>query len=290
MNRMLVEASAKINLTLDILGKRPDGYHELRSVMQSVSLCDRLSVTLNGTGKIRVFCDRPDVPTGPENTVYRAAEAFFRKTGLIGKGADIAIEKRIPSRAGLGGGSADAAAVLRALDRLCGTGLALCRLEEIGFSAGADVPFCIAGGTVLAEGRGERLTSLRTLPPCGIVICKPADGVGTKEAYDALDASGAPPSYGTGPMLAALGEENLMSVADSLGNGFEKAARKEKTARIECEMLAAGAIGACQTGTGSAVFGLFRGESEAAECRDRMAAKYEDVFCCFPLENYFAKF
>ena len=85
MNRMLVEASAKINLTLDILGKRPDGYHELRSVMQSVSLCDRLSVTLNGTGKIRVFCDRPDVPTGPENTVYRAAEAFFRKTGLIGK-------------------------------------------------------------------------------------------------------------------------------------------------------------------------------------------------------------
>ena len=282
---MFVEAPAKINLTLDVLGRRPDGYHELRSVMQSVSLCDRLSVAVNGTGRVRVFCDQPDVPAGPENTVFRAAEAFFRETGLSGRGAEIAIEKRIPSRAGLGGGSADAAATLRALDRLCGTGLTRRELAGIGLSAGADVPFCVGGGTALAEGTGERLTPLPPLPPCGIVICKPADGVGTKEAYDALDASGAPPSDDTGPMLEALGRGDLPSAAGALGNGFEKAAPAGETeaAAMERAMLAAGALGVCRTGTGSAVFGLFRGAAEAARCRDLLAVRCGGVFCCFPL-------
>lgn len=280
---MFIEAPAKINLTLDILGRRPDGFHELRTVMQSVSLCDRLSVCVNGTGEIRVFCDRPEVPRGPENTVFRAAEAFFQETGLSGRGADIAIEKRVPSRAGLGGGSADAAAVLRALDRLCRTGLTLRELTEIGLSAGADVPFCTVGGTALAEGMGERLTPLPPLPSCGIVICKPADGLGTKEAYDALDASGALPSDDTGPMLEALEKRDLPSAAGLLGNGFEKASRTTETAEIEKAMLAAGSLGACRTGTGSAVFGLFPGREEAARCRDLLAAGYGEVFCCFPL-------
>lgn len=280
---MFLEAPAKINLTLDVLGKRPDGYHELRSVMQSVSLCDRLSVTVNKTGRVSVFCDRPDVPLGPDNTVYRASRAFFRETGLSGTGVEIALEKRIPSRAGLGGGSADAAAVLRALNRLCGTGLSPQKLAEIGLSSGADIPFCVSGGTALAQGTGERLTALLPLPPCGIVLCKPADGIGTTEAYNALDAAGTAPSDATGSMLTALADGDLDRVARSLGNGFEQAATSLETAAIENALLACGAIGACQTGTGSAVFGLFRSVGDAARCRDLLARRYTEVFCCRPL-------
>lgn len=281
---MFTAAPAKINLTLDVLGRRPDGYHSLRSVMQSVSLCDRLSVVLNESGSVRVFCDRPDVPCGPDNTACRAAEAFFRAAGRHGAGADIAIEKQIPSRAGLGGGSADAAAVLRALNRLCETKFSLSRLQEIGLSAGADVPFCVGGGTSLAEGTGGRLTPLRSLPDCGIVICKPSDGVSTKDAYDALDAFGAPPPDDTGPMRAALEQANLPAAAAALGNSFERAQRGTGTAAIQRELLSAGALGACLTGSGSAVFGLFHSREEAGRCRDALAGRFKEVFCCFPLK------
>lgn len=151
-------AYAKINLSLDITGRRADGYHTLRTVMQSISLCDTVTLLEGDAGKIEVICSG-GAPCGKGNTVYRAAEEFFRRTGKKGS-ASFRIEKRIPAQAGLGGGSADAAAALRLLNRRFQTGLSAENLREIGLSAGADVPFCVEGGTALAEGIGEKLTVL----------------------------------------------------------------------------------------------------------------------------------
>ena len=177
-------ARAKINLYLDVTAKREDGYHEIESVMQSVSLAD--TVSLERADDLTVICDHPAVPGGSENLAYRAAQAFFRVTGIAG-GAGIRIEKHIPVAAGLAGGSADAAAVLRGLNRLYGTGLTDTELCGIGKTLGADVPFCVVGGTALTRGIGEKLTTLPTLSGCYFVIAKGETGISTAAAYAALD-------------------------------------------------------------------------------------------------------
>ena len=188
---MKIYAFAKINLTLDILGKRPDGYHNLVMVMQSVGLYDEIDVKLNYITGINVKSSSALLADNESNTAYKAAKCFFEYSGITDKGAEIAIEKRIPMEAGMAGGSADAAAVIIALNRLCGTDYPDEKLWEIGEKVGADVPFCITGGTMLAEGKGEILTAL---PPLSgfdkapaILLCKPDVGVSTGKAYSAVD-------------------------------------------------------------------------------------------------------
>jgi 4-diphosphocytidyl-2C-methyl-D-erythritol kinase len=278
-----VNAYAKINLTLDITGKRADGYHLLRMVMQSVSLCDRLTLTNSEPG-IHIKCARTDVPCSRDNTVYKAAAAYFAfaemKPALC-----VEIEKSIPSQAGLGGGSADAAAALLALNEMYHTGYSKEILCKIGLKAGADVPFCVLGGTALAEGIGEKLTVLPALPPCSIVICKPPVGVNTKKAYALVDSASDSAHSCTAAMLDAVRRADLGRIAASLGNDFERVLNLADVNRIKEKMVYAGALGSCMTGSGSAVFGIFADKGKALACRELLGKEYADVFLCEPVNE-----
>ena len=282
MDGLAEPAYAKINLTLDITGRREDGYHTLRSVLQSISLCDRVFLFSAESGTVTVECDAADVPCGAENTVLRAAGAFFRRSGVCG-GARFKIQKRIPRRAGLGGGSTDAAAALRLLNRFFGARLSARELRKIGLEAGADVPFCVEGGAALAEGVGELLRPLPGLPPCALVICKPEAGVPTAEAYAAFDRSGRPGDVFTGAMLQALRAGALSAVASRLGNAFESVCGLPEVRGVRDRLLACGALGACMTGSGSAVFGLFDSECRASRCANALRAEYPVCFLCRPV-------
>ena len=275
-------ACAKINLTLDVTGKRPDGYHTLRSVFQSVTLCDRVSLSDGSKGEIRVASSRPDLPCGRDNTVRRAAEVFFRVVGIRNPGVSFQIEKKIPWQAGLGGGSADAAAALRLLNRYFSTALKDEELSRIGLSVGADVPFCVKNGTALAEGIGERMTPLPPMPGCSVLLCKPDGGIGTKEAYQALDRRGSFADRYTGPMLEALSGGSLAEIAKRVGNVFEPLTSLPEIPQIKDKMMAFGAAAACMTGTGSAVFGLFEQKERAGACARELSRLFGDVFLCAP--------
>jgi len=277
----LTHAYAKINLTLDITGKRDDGYHLLRMVMQSVSLCDQLTLTQGAPG-IRVYCGRIDVPCDETNTVHKAAAAFFAYSG-IEPSLTIEIEKNIPSQAGLGGGSADAAAVLLSLNKIHQTGYSTETLCNIGIQVGADVPFCILGGTALAEGIGEKLTVLPALPHCHIVICKPPVGVDTKQAYALSDTTSKTEHDYSASMLNAIRSADLHAVAANLGNEFERVMHLAEVTHIKNEMKSMGSLGACMTGSGSAVFGIFEEKSKASACKIALAHHYADTFLCEPV-------
>lgn len=278
------KAYAKINLTLDVTGKRTDGYHLLRMVMQTVSLCDR--IMLEDAEGLRILCDQPGLSLGENNTLFRAARAFFRAAGMEETGAAFTVQKRIPWQAGLGGGSADAAAVLVLLNRKYRTGFSKKDLCRIGLSVGADVPFCVVGGTALAEGIGERIHSLPPFPDCHIVICKPSAGNDTAKAYARLDAAGGIGTDYTGPFLSALDTGDLSCIAPRAGNAFELAVPAGESKKIKETMRSHGALGACLSGSGSAVYGIFDSEGQAAECRAAFSADFSDVFLCKPVSFF----
>lgn len=281
---MIVKAFAKINLSLDILGKRADGYHLLDMVMHSVSLCDTLTLTEMKEG-VTVSCDREGIPCGPENTVYRAAEAFYRYTKRT-PDIQISIDKQIPSQAGLAGGSADAAAVLRALNLMHQTNLSMETLCEIGLTVGADVPFCVVGGAARVQGIGEKWRPVIPLPDCRIVICKPPLGVNTAEAYAKADEQG-----GTGralytkQVLQGLEQGDLSEIGSALGNAFSDLLPLPEVDIIRDHMLRDGAAGACMTGSGSAVYGLFASGDAAEQCGRGLLPLYPETFLCRPIRT-----
>lgn len=282
MPDFIENAYAKINLTLDITGKRADGYHTLRSIFQSVTLCDRVSLTRLSDGKIHISSDNPALPCWEDNTIHRAAQAFFAATGIVNCGVSFHLEKRIPWQAGLGGGSADAAAALCLLNRCFSAALSDKELARIGVTIGADVPFCLLRGTALAEGIGEKLTPLSPLPPCYIVLCKPVVGVDTKEAYQEIDRHGFSAGCDTERMIAQLRQGSLTGVAKYVGNAFEKAILLPDVLSIKHIMLESGADNACMTGSGSTVFGLFQQKEQAKNCAELLSSQYSDVFLCEP--------
>ena len=284
---MKILAPAKINLSLDIVGRRPDGYHELDMVMQSVSLFDAVSVEQTQESSVELTCGETDVPCGDGNTVLRAARAFFEATKISRRsGLLFRIEKHIPRQAGLGGGSTDAAAALRLLDRIYQTGLSGDKLRKIGLSAGADVPFCVEGGTAIVQGIGEIIRPISPMIMCSIVICRPDVGISTQEAYAAYDGkkyAAAVPH--TTAVLRALKEENLHALGSALGNAFEDVGTPREISDIKTEMIRCGASGACMTGSGSAVFGLFEDTEQAESCRKDLAERYSSVFLCRPVSR-----
>lgn len=187
MTTLYEGAFAKINLTLDVLGKRPDGYHDLKSVMQTISIRDDIEIDV-GTGKPWALrCSKEGIPTDERNLAWKAARVFFDRTGKDPDGIEIRITKRIPSEAGMGGGSADAAAVLRALNRHYGNPMSILALAELGASVGSDVPFCVVCGTAMVEGRGERLRKLPDMPDCCFVVCKPDFSASTPALFKKID-------------------------------------------------------------------------------------------------------
>jgi len=277
-------AWAKLNLCLDVTGILPGGYHALRSVMQSVSLCDDLTVSVSpGEGNIRVGTNRAYLPTGEKNLAGKAAAVFRDAAGLADMDFAIEIRKHIPVCAGMGGGSSDAAAVLRALNRLCDTGMDTKTLCKLGESIGSDVPYCVLGGTALAEGRGEILTALPNMPECFVVICKPKFPVSTPEMFARIDSAPELLHPDTDRLVDAVKTGDLYGAAASMGNVFETVLPKgqREIASIKGVLRSSGAIGSVMSGSGPTVFGLFP-EREGAEA------------ACFVLrqryrETYFAR-
>lgn len=264
------EAPAKINLALDILGKRPDGYHALCSVMQTVSLCDSVELAEGGEGFALSMAGFAP-PEGRKTLEQRAAEAFFARLGREMPPLTVAITKRTPAYAGLGGGSADVAALLRILRDRYAPKMEDTTLEAIGAEVGSDMPFCLRGGTALAEGRGEILTDLPPLPDCWIVLCKPPFPIPTPMLFARADSVAIRHHPDIPGMRKALENGDLKGVAGRLGNVFEEVLPPECGAvfAIRDALLAAGALGAGMSGSGPTVFGIFREEGLARAAQEK---------------------
>ncbi len=278
--QVIVHAPAKINLTLDVVGVRADGYHLLESVMQSVDCCDTLTATATDGEVTLEVLGAPPCPV-EKNTAYRAAQVFLRETGITG-GVAMTLDKRIPQQAGMGGGSADAAAALLALDKLYNTRLSVDDLCAMGVQVGADVPFCVLGGTAMVTGIGEGLEPLPALPDCHIVIARPADGVSTAAAYAALDRAPIPTHPDHPATLAALRRGDLGGVCAGVFNVFEPATAIDGVAAIRHRMAEFSPLTSQMTGSGSAVFAIFRDAARAQACADALAGEFPVSFVCRP--------
>ncbi|MBQ2687565.1 MAG: 4-(cytidine 5'-diphospho)-2-C-methyl-D-erythritol kinase [Clostridia bacterium] len=278
-------APAKINLTLDILGKRVDGYHDVAMLMQSVSLADTVKLTLTDSEDISISCSDPSIPCDSRNIVYKVSEVFFKVTGIKNTGIEIYIEKVIPSEAGLAGGSADGAATLRLLNVAFDAHLTDKELCEIGAKVGADIPFCILGGTKLATGTGTTLNKVRSMPKCHIVIVKPEVSVSTKEAYSLADnRQGLKIKY-TDYCKQMLYSGDLSGICSTLHNDFEEVLNLSDINDVKKIMYDCKALGAAMSGSGSAVFGIFRNERKAQKCAQKLKETYEKVYLAVPVSN-----
>ena len=282
MTTITLPAYAKLNLTLDILGKRADGYHDLAMVMQSISLHDDVTVTLTGGDAIACCCGT--LPGDDSNLAVRAAKAFFAGTSTAPCGLAITVEKRIPVQAGMAGGSADAAAVLHALRALLAPELPTQVLEKIGEAVGSDVPFCVRGGTALAEGRGERLTTLKAAPRFHAVVCKPNFSLSTPVLFKRSDAVEIVDRPDTEGMLRAIEAGDALGVSARVLNVFESVLDENENAVfvIKEQLLSLGADAAAMTGSGPTVFGLFKS-------LDRAQSAYDNVKRSYP-QTYLAEF
>ena len=278
-------AYAKINLTLDVLGKRADGYHDIKSVMQTISIRDDIEIDI-GTGKPwNLICSNDQIVTDERNLAWKAAKVFFDRIKKDPNGIEIRITKRIPTEAGLGGGSADAGAVLRALNRHYGQPLSILALAELGAVVGSDVPFCVVGGTALAEGRGERLKKLPDMPDCVFVVCKPAFSSSTPELYKKIDSTEIAKHPDHSAMESALLTGDLGKVAENLCNVFDPLVTSEhlELNYIKSIFNSYGSVGQQMTGSGSAVFAIVPEFEFAAVICDMLKANYPDVFIAKPV-------
>lgn len=280
-----VKAPAKINLSLDVLGKRPDGYHEIATVMQSVDLYDIITITDNDSGKVTISCNYKGVPCDDRNICAKAAYRFFDYCKMDVKGIHIDIDKKIPTQAGLAGGSSDGAAVILGLNNLFATLLKPAEMHEIAEKVGADVPFCLAGGTKLATGIGTKLKKLTAFNCSSIVICKPDTvSVSTAEAYKKVDALNPHASY-TDEMIKSLYAHDMFMISSTLFNDFELALQIPEVIEIKRIMLKSKANGAGMSGSGSAVFALFTSQRKAKKCYEILKETYPETFLCKPIKT-----
>lgn len=276
-------AYAKLNISLDVLKKRPDGFHDMRMIMATAGLWDDISIE-TGLGKSSIQCNLKYLPRDSRNIALKAAELFYTKTGIENPGVSITIEKRIPVCAGLGGGSADAAAVLAAMNGLYKEPLETPALMELAGELGSDVPYCLLGGVALAEGRGERLTPLPPLPDCAIVICKPHSSNSTGAFFSRLDGCRITCHPDTAGLIAAIEAGELLSIARRMYNVFEDVLEKSSPClEIKNILIDKGAAGAVMSGTGTAVFGIFTDPDMAKSAFRHLKDTYEETFLCRPV-------
>lgn len=263
------KAYAKINLGLDVLGRRADGYHEVKMVMQTIAVCDDLTFEKSTSPGVHLVIEGADLPTDGENLICRAA-ALLMEEAKITEGVHITLQKRIPIAAGMAGGSADAAAALRGLNRLFSQGYSTRELQAFGVRLGADIPYCIVGGTMLSEGIGEILTPLASPPHCHLVVAKPDFDVSTAFVYGNLKADDLPFHPDIDGMVQALAREDLLGITDRMGNVLETVTEKAYPviAKIKGQMRSLGAENALMSGSGPTVFGICR----TKETADRIAA------------------
>lgn len=274
MNQIELRALAKINLGLDVLGKRENGYHDVRMVMQSIYLYDDVKIEKTGEPGISLVTNLGFLPTGEGNLAYRAAKLLMDEFE-IEEGVKISLNKHIPVAAGLAGGSSNAAAVLFGINQIFRLGLSQKELMERGVSLGADVPYCIMRGTVLAEGIGEELSVLPPMPKCTVLIAKPPVSVSTKVVYEALDAKEIAVHPDIDGIIDGLKKKSLKDVAACMGNVLEDVTipMHPVIEDIKNEMKASGALNAMMSGSGPTVFGLFESRAAAREAQRRIREK-----------------
>lgn len=279
---MEIQAYAKLNLSLDILRRRDDGFHDLQMVMVSIDLTDTLTLT---PGEGAMSTNLSFLPADGSNLAQKAAAAFRSATGQ-GEVLDIHIDKRIPVCAGMAGGSSDAAAVLRAMNGMYHTGLSPMELARIGEQVGSDVPYCVVGGTALVEGRGEQVTPISPLPPCYIVVCKPPFPISTPQLFGRVNVKKITCRPDTQGLVKALEAGDLRGVAQRLYNVFEdvlEPRHRQTVDEIKSTLIEYGALGAVMSGSGPTVFGLYQEEGTARKAAQVLAEQYKDVFVCQPI-------
>ncbi len=285
MTTLYEGAFAKINLTLDVLGKRPDGYHDLKSVMQTISIRDDVEIDVDTGKPWALHCDNACVPTDERNLAWKAAKVFYENTKLKTTGLEIRITKRIPMEAGLGGGSADAGAVLRALNRHYGNPLSVMALAELGSLVGSDVPFCTLCGTAVVEGRGERLRKLPDIPDCCFVVCKPDFSASTPELYRMIDETEIPKRPNHQAMESAILAGDLGKIAENIYNVFDPVVTKDhlELNYIKSIFNSYGSVAQQMTGSGSAVFAIVPDFEFAAVICNMLKDNYPQVFIAKPV-------
>lgn len=275
---MLVKAYGKINISLDIVGKREDGYHLLKMIMQNVDLYDSMSFERCSKG-INISCNRPYIPTDDRNLVYKAAKLFMDTYG-ISEGVNIYLKKNIPVAAGMAGGSADAAAVFKALTQVFNIDVGDNELMSLGLKIGADVPYCIMGGTALCEGIGEVITPLKPFKNHILILVKPNFGVSTKEVYKNLDISKIFKHPDTDALIKAMEEDKLEEVCSGMKNLLENVTLRKYPVlkRIKEDMIKMGAMGSMMSGSGPTIFAFFDDMLKAQRCYDKFKAQYKEVY------------
>lgn len=275
---MLVKAYAKVNLSLDVVAKREDGYHLLKMIMQTIDLYDLINIKKAQKG-INISCNKHYVPTDEKNLVYKAADLFIKNYD-IKSGVDIYIKKNIPVSAGLAGGSTDAAATLKIMRNIYRPDVNDEKLMELGLNIGADVPYCILGGTALCEGIGEKITKLNDFKNHILVVVKPPFGVSTKEVYQNLNVYKIKRHPDTDLLLSAVEKDNLNILAENMKNVLENVTLNKHVIlrHIKKEMLNMGAIGTLMSGSGPTVFAFFNDMLIAQMCYDRMKKTYRETF------------
>lgn len=286
-NNIKVKAYGKINLLLDIIGRREDGYHMLNTVMQTVSVYDTLELSIDADSPegIEIVCDKEGFPLDSSNLIWKAAELFKEYTGItFGGKLIVKVEKNLPSQAGMGGGSADCAAMLKAMNTFFCTLKDEDELCELGAKLGADVPFCIKGGTRLCQGIGEITNKLPSID-CAFVIVKPDVSVSTPEAYKRYDLMKSPPRSHLDYFLKSLASGNVFSTSIYLFNVFEAAIDQPEIAQAKQTLKEAGALNTLMTGSGSAVFGVFENEKFAEQAAAKLSGKYNYCEVCVPVKS-----
>lgn len=285
MTTLYEGAFAKLNLTLDVLGKRPDGYHDLQSVMQTISIRDDIEIDIDTGKPWSLECTQEGIPQDESNLAWKAARVYCDTMKIDPNGISIRITKRIPSGAGMGGGSADAAAVLRALNRHYGNRLSILALAELGAQVGSDVPFCTLCGTAMVEGRGERLRKLPDMPDCIFVVCKPEFSVSTPELYQKIDNVAIAARPDQKAMESALLAGDLLKVSQNLCNVFDPVVTED---HLELNYIKSlfhqyGAIGYQMTGSGSAVFAVVSEFEVAAVICNMLKENFSQVYIAKPV-------
>ena len=280
MKSIELKSRAKINLSIDVLGKREDGYHLVEMIMQTIDLYDIINITENDIDEININSNSLDIPLNKNNIVYKAAEVLKERFN-IKSGLNIFIQKNIPVAAGMAGGSCNAAAVLVGLNKLWNLKLSEKQLQEIGLTLGADVPFCISGNAALAQGIGEELTYIKGLPKdTSILICKPNLFVSTKDVYQGLDLDNIKDRPDNKLLIKCLEEGNIKLLSENMVNVLESVTSKmhEEILDIEKIMLDNNALGSMMSGSGPTVFGLFEKEEDAIKGKEKLLKKYNQVY------------
>jgi len=270
MNEYKTKAYAKINLGLDVIGRLENGYHEVKMVMQTVGIFDELSFEKAESG-IVITTDSGELPTDENNLIYKAAKLMMETYGIT-EGVRIHLEKQIPIAAGMAGGSTDAAATMKGINKLFALNRPLKELSDLGVKIGADVPYCVIGGTALAEGIGEKLTPLPAAPECYLLVAKPDINVSTKYVYEHLDAEGVAEHPDIDEMVKAIEEGNLQGILERMGNVLETVTVKAHPIIdiIKSRMKELGAVEAMMSGSGPTVFGVFVDETKAWEAYEQL--------------------